>query len=91
MDERDLLTQLEKWLPEANKIVDGGNLKIYSTGKKYIKLATGTSVYAFVDKRNGDLLFPASWHVPTKSKPIRGNIFKGTDGVEKFTLKYLRN
>lgn len=82
---------LKDWLVEASKITDN-KLEAMEGGKKYIRITRdgGTSVYCFVDKSNGDLLFPAGWNAPTKHKPVRGNIFRGTEGVEKYSLKYLR-
>ena len=48
-------------------------------GQRYIKLIDvsdfghGRSVYAFIDKTNGDILKPAGWAGPAKH--ARGNIF----------------
>lgn len=49
----------------------------YSKGRKYIKIVSNSqnhkSVWAFVDKTNGDILKAASWAAPAKH--ARGNIF----------------
>jgi len=53
-----------------------------SFGRKFVKITRGSSVYAFIDISNGDILKPASWRAPAKH--ARGNIFNddplvGTD------------
>lgn len=48
------------------------------------------SAWAFVDKRNGDVLKPASWKAPAKHP--RGNIFDSNNGMGMITAwgpKYL--
>lgn len=80
---------LHKWLDDASEITNE-RLFIYSVGSRYVKIVMGTSVYAFIDPKNGDVLFPGTWNGPTKSSPIRGNIYQGVGGVERFSLKYLR-
>ena len=57
-------------------------------GSKFIKIVTGTSVYAFISLQDfenkglgkvkqGDLMKPASWNAPTKH--ARGNIIQDLD------------
>lgn len=49
-------------------------------GRKFVKIiqndapGASRSVWAFVDKTNGDILKPASWAAPAKH--ARGNIYK---------------
>ena len=62
-----------------------------NNGKRYSKVVYNGSVYAFVDKSNGDVLKPASWNAPAKH--ARGNIFNddygfGCCGV--YSVAYLK-
>lgn len=65
-------------------------------GRKHIKIidtekGKEKSTYAFIDKKTGDILKPASWRVPAKG--ARGNIFAedgGLNCVELFTIQYLK-
>lgn len=47
-------------------------------GPRYIRLARvdgpSRSAYCFIDRQNGDVLFPKSWKAPAKH--ARGNIFR---------------
>lgn len=49
-----------------------------------------TSIYAFVDKKTGDLYKPASWRIPAKQ--ARGNIndASGLDACGEYSVRYLR-
>jgi len=61
------------------------------SGRRYIKLLDDTSVFAFVDRTNGDVLKPASYKAPAKH--ARGNIFlsdNGLDLVGPFGPAYLK-
>lgn len=80
---------VKSFMVELNKIT---HTTMYARQtRKYIRVEQGSgSIYAFIDRMTGDLLFPASWQAPTKHSPIRGNIFNGTEGCEKYSLKYLR-
>jgi hypothetical protein len=53
-------------------------------GSRYLKIAiqrgTGRSVWAFIDKTNGDVLKPAGWKAPAKH--ARGNIFDLSFGLK---------
>ena len=49
------------------------------SGRRYIKLLGDTSVFAFVDRTNGDVLKPASYKAPAKH--ARGNIFLSDHGL----------
>lgn len=57
----------------------------FTVGKRYIKVVRSdsgqSSVHCFIDK-NGDVLFPATWKAPAKSKP-RGNIFDEHNGLAR--------
>lgn len=41
-------------------------------GRKFIKIISDNSVYAFINRYNGDVMKPASWSAPAKH--ARGNI-----------------
>ena len=100
-------SKFELWLEKVNEIrkeeLDNKfSYKPYepltvSTGKKYIKLIDGNSVWGFVSMWEGvnkgslvckgDLLMPAGWSSPAKHS--RGNIFDGTDSWSYFGPNYL--
>lgn len=68
-----------------------GKLVTVKDGKRYSKIVYNGSVYAFIDKSNGDVLKPASWNAPAKH--ARGNIFNddygfGCCGV--YSVAYLK-
>jgi hypothetical protein len=50
------------------------------------RVVAGHSVYAFIDRENGDILFPGSWAQPSRAKSrVRGNalrIIRGEDLLE---------
>lgn len=60
---------------------------VYKSGRRYVKIIRrpvdggGGSVYAFIDKSNGDVLKPASYSAPAKG--ARGNIFDESNGLRK--------
>lgn len=69
-------------------------------GQRYIKLVRDNSVFGFIDKTNGDVLFPRSWRSPDRKNP-RGNLFSEQGGMEAISqnlngatihphIKYLR-
>jgi hypothetical protein len=63
----------------------------YTNGRRYIKIIRDRSVYAFVDKTNGNILKPASWSSPAKH--ARGNIFNEENGMNccgPYSIDYLR-
>lgn len=62
----------------------------YSQGRKYIKIIRGSSVYAFINRENGDIMKPASWKAPAKH--ARGNINaeNALDCCEQYSIVYLR-
>jgi len=83
---------LNSWLARAQKIA-ANTLEIDPKGIKYVRIVQQTgsqiSVYAFIDKSNGDVLMPASWSAPAKH--ARGNIYQiGNEGAERFGVHYLR-
>lgn len=60
-------------------------------GRKFIKVIKDNSVYAFIDKTNGDVLMPASWRAPAKH--ARGNIFNPDNGLDctgPYGIAYLK-
>jgi len=71
----------------------------YTIGSRYIKVVRGYSVWCFIDKKNGNVLFPHSWKAPELKNP-RGNLFSEQGGLEAVTtggdynihphIKYLR-
>lgn len=59
-------------------------------GRRYIRIDTivdnglgQRSVWAFIDKRSGDVLKPATYKAPAKH--ARGNLFDASGGVSKLT------
>lgn len=57
-----------------------------SKGRRYVKVITTNnggegqrSVWAFIDKTNGDVLKPAGWAAPAKH--ARGNIYNSDNGL----------
>jgi len=55
----------------------------FKMGRRYIKLIkidNQQTVYAFVDRTNGDVLKPAGWKAPAKH--ARGNIFDKWNGLK---------
>ena len=70
------ITLADKLVREATKNKAKLNFKV---NKKYIRVTkqdtvfNGESVWAFVDRANGDILKPATWHRPAKH--ARENIF----------------
>lgn len=73
---------IEQFVAELNekfpKIKDWEDSFIHTVGGKYYKVwksrdgKTPSSIYAFVDKSNGDIYRPASVNAPAKH--VRGNI-----------------
>ena len=63
-----------------------------TTGQKFHKLIVGTSVYAFIDRKTGDIFMPSGWYAPAKH--VRGNIYSKEYGMEAFdssgNVRYLR-
>jgi hypothetical protein len=52
----------------------------FSEGRRYIRITRGGSAHAFIDRKNGDVLKPASWKAPAKH--ARGNIFDVDNGLK---------
>lgn len=64
---------------------------IVTNGKRYSKILYAGSVYAFIDKTNGDVLKPASCNSPAKH--TRGNIYKDDYGFGccgAYSVAYLK-
>jgi len=53
----------------------------FTEGRKYFKIVKSGSVFAFVNKENGDVLMPASWAAPAKH--ARGNIYDDDIGMSR--------
>lgn len=51
----------------------------YTKGRKYIKVITSNSSYAFIDKNTGNIYKAATWSAPAKT--ARGNIFSDDYGL----------
>ena len=89
---------VDAWLGGAQEIVSGErrdcNLSLVD-GRRYIKIVAhisihSSSVFAFIDKTNGDILKPATWKAPAKH--ARGNLFdasSGLGGVGAYGIAYL--
>lgn len=87
----DFEIKLNHWLEGCQKLIDqhytiSGLVSpklVVSSGKRYFKIIrveeSGKSVYAFIDKTNGDVLKPATWNAPAKH--ARGNIFDESNGL----------
>lgn len=60
----------------------------YERGRRFIKVITGSSVYAFVEIATGDIYKPASWAAPAKH--VRGNIRTHRGCCGAFSIAYLR-
>ena len=84
------------FMPENKKMckefADGWDVKM---GKKYIKIISDSSAWAFVvntddDKlfKKGDLLKCAGWAAPARNKP-RGNVLEGGYRIEWTGPQYL--
>ena len=82
--------KLDSFVSGCQSIVDKANL--YSKprlevkmGRKYTKLiirdtvGSSTSVFAFIDTVNGDVLLPAGFNAPAKG--ARGNIYDKENGL----------
>ena len=76
------------WLAGMTKIYDDYMTAHYPNqkepitcreGSRYIKVMRGNSVHAFIDRRNGDVLKPATWSAPAEH--ARGNIFDTSNGL----------
>lgn len=57
-------------------------------GKRYVKIinqeqGNNSSVFAFLDTTNGDILKPATWKTPAKH--ARGNLFDVDSGLSRTT------
>ena len=86
----DMYTSYERWNTntpspdyEAQRNETYKNDLSFSIGKKYIKIISRGSVYAFIVNtdndekfRRGDVLMPAGWKTPARNSP-RGNILDG--------------
>ena len=100
----DFNTKFDSWLKGVTEIVqdhnnqqcpnlDNPTLEVIH-GRKYVKVAISrpqTSVFAFINTENGDVLMPASWKAPAKH--ARGNIFNEDNGlncVGPYGIAYLR-
>lgn len=86
--EAAVLGEVDAWLADAQKVIatymaanftrlDVPQLRI-DTGPRYLKIVktdSQTSVWAFIDRQNGDVLKPAGWKTPAKH--ARGNLLAG--------------
>ena len=86
------------WFQKIEELVkaERPNAKLeFKNAIKYIKIIEHSfgqrSVFAFINKENGDILKPAAWNIPAKH--ARGNIFDEYNGLQKMTAygpRYLR-
>tara|TARA_B110000305_G_C19142136_1_gene494030 strand:- start:384 stop:683 length:300 start_codon:yes stop_codon:yes gene_type:complete len=96
----DIKTEIESFITnEAQPMINGyyPSLPILSVsyGRKYAKIMSGTSVWAFIALTDdlfkneviGDMLKPASWRTPAKHS--RGNILNGTASYGVYGPSYL--
>lgn len=101
------LLRLDRWLWTAQDIVNTHYTKFssltasvleMSEGRRYIRVDVindggrgQRSVWAFIDKKTGDILKPAGYKAPAKH--ARGNLFDSTNGIGHLTAfgpAYLR-
>lgn len=89
----------EKWFEKANKLFLDNLQNVcpslasisklsYKVNKKYIKVMVNEngkdcSVWAFINRTNGDVLKAASWNAPAKH--ARGNVFDEWGGMRYIT------
>lgn len=66
----------------------GGEFLRYERGRRYIKVITAGSVYAFVEIATGDIYKPATWTAPAKY--VRGNIRTSRGCCGAYSIAYLR-
>jgi hypothetical protein len=75
-----------EWINEHGDKPEGYIYRVDTPGKRFVRIVmvprgvSGTSVHAFVDIANGDLLKAASWKAPAKG--ARGNLLDGMDDVK---------
>lgn len=50
----------------------------WEEGSRYIRVFLGTSVFCFIDKKNGDILKAATYKAPQKNG-VRGNVLFDID------------
>jgi len=92
---QDFQTALDAWMKRVSKLA-WCPLTVDPRGKKYLRIVENMtngqkSVYCFIDKATGNVLFPAGWKAPTKHSPVRGNIWTpGEEGVTQYGAKYLK-
>jgi len=58
----------------------------HNNGRRYYRIEridNQTSVHAFIDRTNGDVLKAAGWKAPAKH--ARGNIFDKSNGLDRMT------
>jgi hypothetical protein len=66
---------------ENSSGINAVRIVVDGPGQKYVRIVramvhgTSRSVYCFVDRANGDILFPKSWASPSKKTP-RGNVYQ---------------
>ena len=103
----DLMVAVSTWLTTLNGLMLAHRNKNFSmldptvlsldVGRKYIRVVSargnggGRSVYAFINKENGDVLMPAGWKAPAKH--ARGNVFDSDNGVNccgTYGVKYIK-
>lgn len=92
-----------RWFAGVEELVNGYMLKhfpalspearrmSFSEGPRYIRVMQDNSAYAFIDRRNGDVLKPASFRAPAKH--ARGNLFAPDFGLPcagPYGIAYLR-
>lgn len=93
------LLRLDRWLWAAQDLVNADYAKYenltasvleMSDGRRYIRVDTvrdgghgQRSVWAFIDKKTGDILKAASYKAPAKH--ARGNLFDSTGGTGRLT------
>jgi hypothetical protein len=74
---------------DAHCPANGAKLTIME-GSRYLRIVrtedrgfgkTGSYVWAFIDKTNGDVLRPHGWKAPARNKKTYGNLYDSTGGM----------
>ena len=77
-------TQLPDHSTEFKTAACANKMIIAKPGKKYIKLVSKDSVFAFIETETGNIFKPASYAAPAKG--IRGNINSVSFGAESLNF-----
>jgi len=94
---QDMDSAVQEWIISVQRIIDSYHKKMeykefmrpvlsFKKGPKYYKIIKQDiqqSVFAFIDRQNGDILRAAGWAKPAKG--ARGNLFDRDKGLGRIT------